>query len=62
MDLVDLNELRLCRPPCSFQILLKPRVLPHLLIQKGELAAPRQLLRYLLCQNESPKTGELSTS
>jgi hypothetical protein len=31
MDLVDHNELRLCRPPCSFQILLKLRVLHHLL-------------------------------
>jgi hypothetical protein len=31
MYLVDLNELRLCRPPCNFQILLKLRVLHHLL-------------------------------
>jgi hypothetical protein len=31
MDLVDLNKLRLTRPPCSFQILLKLRVLHHLL-------------------------------
>jgi DNA-binding NarL/FixJ family response regulator len=30
-------------------------------VQKGELAAPRQLLRYLLSQNENPKIGELST-
>jgi len=29
-------------------------------VQKGELAAPRQLLRYLLSQNENPKIGELS--
>jgi DNA-binding NarL/FixJ family response regulator len=29
-------------------------------VQKGELAAPRQLLRYLLSQNETPKIGELS--
>jgi DNA-binding NarL/FixJ family response regulator len=29
-------------------------------VQKGELAAPRQLLRYLLSQNEHPKIGELS--
>src|SRR5215211_2160261 len=29
-------------------------------VQKGELAAPRQLLRYLLSQNEKPKIGELS--
>jgi DNA-binding NarL/FixJ family response regulator len=29
-------------------------------VQKGELAAPRQLLRYLLSQNENPKTGDLS--
>jgi DNA-binding NarL/FixJ family response regulator len=29
-------------------------------IQKGELAAPRQLLRYLLSQNENPKIGDLS--
>ncbi len=30
-------------------------------VQKGELAAPRQLLRwYLLNQNESPRTGDLS--
>ena len=30
-------------------------------VQKGELAAPRQLLRHLLSQNENPKIGELST-
>jgi DNA-binding NarL/FixJ family response regulator len=30
-------------------------------VQKGELAAPRQLLRYFLSQNENPKIGELST-
>jgi DNA-binding NarL/FixJ family response regulator len=29
-------------------------------VQKGELAAPRQLLRYLMSQNENPKIGELS--
>jgi len=29
-------------------------------VQKGELAAPRQLLRYTLSQNENPKIGELS--
>jgi DNA-binding NarL/FixJ family response regulator len=29
-------------------------------VQKGELAAPRQLLRYLLSQNENSKIGELS--
>jgi DNA-binding NarL/FixJ family response regulator len=29
-------------------------------VQKGELAAPRQLLRYLLHQNEKPEIGELS--
>jgi DNA-binding NarL/FixJ family response regulator len=29
-------------------------------VQKGELVAPRQLLRYLLSQNENPKTGGLS--
>jgi DNA-binding NarL/FixJ family response regulator len=29
-------------------------------VQKGELAAPRQLLRYFLSQNETPKIGELS--
>ena len=29
-------------------------------VQKGELAAPRQLLRYLLHQNEKPKLGDLS--
>ncbi len=29
-------------------------------VQKGELAAPRQLLRYLLSQRENPKIGELS--
>jgi DNA-binding NarL/FixJ family response regulator len=29
-------------------------------VQKGELAAPRQLLRYHLNQNENPKIGELS--
>jgi DNA-binding NarL/FixJ family response regulator len=29
-------------------------------VQKGELAAPRQLLRYLLNQNENPKIGDLS--
>jgi DNA-binding NarL/FixJ family response regulator len=27
-------------------------------VQKGELAAPRQLLRYLLSQNENPKKNE----
>ena len=30
------------------------------IVQKGELAAPRQLLRYLLSQNENPKIGDLS--
>jgi DNA-binding NarL/FixJ family response regulator len=30
-------------------------------VQKGELAAPRQLLRYLLSQNENPTIGELSS-
>ena len=29
-------------------------------VQKGELAAPRQLLRYLLSENENPKIGGLS--
>jgi DNA-binding NarL/FixJ family response regulator len=29
-------------------------------VQKGELAAPRQLLRYFLNQNENPKIGGLS--
>src|SRR5829696_7308953 len=29
-------------------------------VQKGELAAPRQLLSYLLSQNENPKIGDLS--
>jgi len=29
-------------------------------VQKGELAAPRQLLRYFLSQNENPKIGDLS--
>jgi len=29
-------------------------------VQKGELAAPRQLLRYLLSRNENSKIGELS--
>jgi DNA-binding NarL/FixJ family response regulator len=29
-------------------------------VQKGELAAPRQLLGYFLSQNENPKIGELS--
>src|SRR5215211_2093688 len=29
-------------------------------VQKGELAAPRQLLGYFLSQNENPKLGELS--
>jgi DNA-binding NarL/FixJ family response regulator len=29
-------------------------------VQKGELAAPRQLLRYLLSQNENPEIGDLS--
>src|SRR5215211_6074770 len=29
-------------------------------VRKGELAAPRQLLRYLLSQNENPKIGKLS--
>jgi DNA-binding NarL/FixJ family response regulator len=29
-------------------------------VQKGELAAPRQLLRYYLSQNENPKIWELS--
>jgi DNA-binding NarL/FixJ family response regulator len=29
-------------------------------VQKGELAAPRQLLRYLLMQNENPEIGDLS--
>ena len=29
-------------------------------VQRGELAAPRQLLRYLLSQNENPKLGDLS--
>jgi DNA-binding NarL/FixJ family response regulator len=30
-------------------------------VQKGELVAPRQLLRYLLNQNDKPKIGDLST-
>ena len=30
-------------------------------VQKGELAAPRQLLGYLLSQNENPEIGGLST-
>ena len=29
-------------------------------VQKGELAAPRQLLRWYLSQNENPKIGDLS--
>ena len=29
-------------------------------VQKGELAAPRGLLRYYLSQNENPKIGDLS--
>jgi DNA-binding NarL/FixJ family response regulator len=29
-------------------------------VQKGELAAPRQLLRYLLSQNQNPKLGDLT--
>jgi DNA-binding NarL/FixJ family response regulator len=29
-------------------------------VQRGELAAPRQLLRYLLSQNENPKIGDLT--
>jgi DNA-binding NarL/FixJ family response regulator len=29
-------------------------------VQKGELAAPRELLRYFLSQKENPKIGELS--
>jgi DNA-binding NarL/FixJ family response regulator len=29
-------------------------------VQRGELAAPRQLLGYLLSQNENPKIGDLS--
>ena len=29
-------------------------------VQKGELAAPRQLLRYLFRQNENPNVGDLS--
>jgi DNA-binding NarL/FixJ family response regulator len=29
-------------------------------VQKGELAAPRQLLGYFLSQNENPKIGGLS--
>ena len=29
-------------------------------VQKGELAAPRQLLRHFLSQNENPEIGELS--
>ena len=29
-------------------------------VQRGELAAPRQLLRYFLSQNENPKIGDLS--
>jgi DNA-binding NarL/FixJ family response regulator len=29
-------------------------------VQKGELAAPRQLLRYYLNQNKNPKIGFLS--
>jgi DNA-binding NarL/FixJ family response regulator len=30
-------------------------------VQKGELAAPRQLIPYLLSQNETPEVGDLST-
>jgi DNA-binding NarL/FixJ family response regulator len=30
-------------------------------VQKGALAAPRQLLRHLLSQNENPKIGDLSS-
>jgi DNA-binding NarL/FixJ family response regulator len=29
-------------------------------VQKGELAAPRQLLGYFLSQNEKPEIGDLS--
>jgi DNA-binding NarL/FixJ family response regulator len=29
-------------------------------VQRGELAAPRQLLRYLLSQNENPNIGDIS--
>jgi DNA-binding NarL/FixJ family response regulator len=29
-------------------------------VQKGELAAPRQLLSYLLSQKENPKIGDIS--
>jgi DNA-binding NarL/FixJ family response regulator len=29
-------------------------------VQKGELAAPRGLLRYFLSQNKNPKIGDLS--
>jgi len=29
-------------------------------VQKGELAAPRQLLRYFFSQNENPKNGDLT--
>src|SRR5215210_8709427 len=29
-------------------------------VQKGELAAPRQLLRYLLSQNETPEIGDIT--
>jgi DNA-binding NarL/FixJ family response regulator len=29
-------------------------------VQRGELAAPRQLLRYLLSQRENPKIGDIS--
>src|SRR5215217_2643486 len=38
-----------------------PQVLSAVeVVQKGELAAPRQLLRYFLSQNETPKIGDLS--
>ena len=29
-------------------------------VQKGELAAPRQLLRWYLCQNETPEIGDIT--
>ena len=29
-------------------------------VQKGELAAPRQLLRWYLCQNENPEIGDIT--
>jgi len=32
------------------------------IVQKGELAAPRQLLRYHLTQNENPKIGDISSA